>query len=476
MKKDFKILSECLKFLEDKLGVEYLSNPEFETIGKKGNLSDKIKARTPKIISLYRSAKKDLANNSSVSETTIEFVQLISTIKHSKLEQYFLDDVLSKLKSSAAKDYFGIKCEISVYQHYNASGFSITKIPEGNTTTPDFEINTKKDSIYIECKSILSESVKHTPRLDSFLDKLLSKINNNFVINIVLDSENANKYEPEIEKIFHLALKKQEEKIYSGKYSRVQLIKPKSSINSGSDFVIPNFNPSNSIGSLKAEIINGEMICTGGVNFLPFFPNDYKTPIARHLKKANSQIEKLGKGILHIQLPSMKVSELIKFIFEHGHRIQDYINNHSLLAVVLNIPYLIGEKGNSNEVIPDFNIPYFKYSSELLSFTEGKPFWLNSYKVIELIETDQILECEFSISSSLNSFVLFLRNTNLDVNIKLFIVNNQILHESIIEGLCNVKFSTIPKDLMKKNNKLKMKIGEVKTIYINERKLYLDKN
>lgn len=471
MNNDLEILLECLKFTEDSFGLKYLENPEYETIGKKKNLTDIIEAKTPKIISLFRKAKKDFNNNSRISLASIEFVQLISTLKHGDIEQYFFDEILSKLKSSEPKDYYGIKCELSVYQHYKTSGIEIKKIPEETTTTPDFKIITDDKLIYIECKSILSESIKHTPRLDSFLQKLLNKINNNIVINIVLDSKDANKYEPEVEKLFDLAIHNKEEKIYTGKYAKLQLIKP--STNNNSDFVIPNFNPSYSIGTLKAEIINGKLVGSGGVNFLPFFPNDYKAPLAKHLRKGNSQIEKLGKGILHIQFPPMEVKELIQFIYEHGHRIQYYIIKHSLLSVVINIPYLMEKNGKANQIIPNINIPYFKPSIELQKIASLKPFWLNNYKVIELIEKENVIKCEFSIDTTLNSCILHIRSSNFGVNIKILIINNHLLHECIIEEFCSVKLGTIPKDIIKENNKLAIRIGEVETIYINGKKILL---
>ena len=189
MKKDLDILSECLKFIENKFGLEYLENSEYEVIGKNGKQSERIKAKTPKIISLYKSGKKDLINNSNVtdnnikiSEKTIEFVQLISSLNYGEIEQDFFDDIYLKLKSSEPKDYFGIKCELSVYQRYKMSGLPIKKIPEITTSTPDFEIKTENEVIYIECKSILSESIKLTPRLSSFLlqGKFLS-VNLNFL-------------------------------------------------------------------------------------------------------------------------------------------------------------------------------------------------------------------------------------------------------------------------------------------------------
>ena len=82
MNNDLEILLECLKFTEDSFGLKYLENPEYETIGKKKNLTDIIEAKTPKIISLFRKAKKDFNNNSRISLASIEFVQLISTLKH----------------------------------------------------------------------------------------------------------------------------------------------------------------------------------------------------------------------------------------------------------------------------------------------------------------------------------------------------------------------------------------------------------
>ena len=476
MNNELEILSKCMNFVEDKFGIEYLNDTQFETNGKKSQIADKIRSRTPKIISLYRVAKKDFLKKSGISKTTIEFVQLISTLSINEPEEIFFDEIIEKLKSSESKDYFGIKCEVSVYQQYKSDGFKIKKIPEESVTTPDFEIKIKHETIYIECKSILSETVKHTPRLDSFLNKLLNKLNGGFVINIVLESKDADKYEPEIEKIFNLILEKKEEKIYKGKYAHLQFIKPKTTKDNNTDFVIPNFNPSNDIGEFKLELIDGKMKFTGGVNFLPFFPNEYLNPISKHLKKANSQIKKHGNGILHIQLPSMKVSELLEFISRHGHKIQDYINKHSLLAVIINIPYLSKIENKKNELIFNFNLPYFKSNSIIKRIIAEKPFWINSYKVIDTIEKDKILECEFSMYSPLNFFVLFITNTNLDVNVKFLISDNKILHESIINGLYKIMFSTIPNNLIKKDNLLKMKVGEVETIYINDRKLYLNNN
>jgi hypothetical protein len=478
MKKDLDILSECLKFIENKFGLEYLENSEYEVIGKNGKQSERIKAKTPKIISLYKSGKKDLINNSNVtdnnikiSEKTIEFVQLISSLNYGEIEQDFFDDIYLKLKSSEPKDYFGIKCELSVYQRYKMSGLPIKKIPEITTSTPDFEIKTENEVIYIECKSILSESIKLTPRLSSFLKNLLGKINDNIIINIVLDSKDAKKYEPEIREIFELAIETKEEKLYKGRYSQLQLINPKISTEHNTDFIIPNFDPSTNIGSFKGYVKDGKMVSNGGINFLPFFPNEYKQPLSKHLKKANSQIEKLGKGILHIQFPSMKVNELHNLISQHGHRIQDYINKHSLLAVVINVPYLIQKNNIKNELVPDINISYFKASSELRTLLEKKPYWLKNYKLIESIEKGNVIYFEFETYTPLNSFVLNLRNSKLSLNIKIFIIGNRILYESIIEESCKVRIIKIPLNLIKKKNKLTLTVGDVESIYINGQKL-----
>ncbi len=471
MKKSLEILSECLKFVEDKFGIEYLANSEYETIGKKGNVSDKIKAKTPKIITLYRSTKKNFTNNSGISEASMEFVQLISTLKHGNIEQDYFNKIVSELKRPLPKDYYGIKCELNVYQHYKTSGIEIIKIPEETITKPDFKIKIDNKLIYVECKSIISESVKLTPRLGALIQKLMKMVTDNLAVNIVLRSKKPDIYEPEVEELVFKAVKSNQEKHYEGDYCSVQLIKPISK-NGNDEFVIPNFNPSQNIGDFRVKDVGGKMIgrC---VNFFPFFPNDYKSELARHLRKGNSQIEELGKGILHIQFPPMELTELLKFISEHGHRIQHYVLNHSLLAVVINIPYLMEKNGKSNQVITNLNVPYFKYSTEIQKLSSLNPFWLNNYKVIDVIENNKVLKCDFSISSLLNSFALHIRNSTFNVNIKIFIINNQLLHECIIEKLCSVKLGVIPEGIIKENNQLALKIGEVDTIYINGEKIIL---
>lgn len=469
MNNDLSILSDCLEFAKNTFGSIYLENSDYDTIGKKENLVNKIKARTPKIISLYRSAKKEFINNSNISEPSVEFVQLISTLKQGNIEQEFFIKIVSELKRPLPKDYYGIKCELNVYQQYKTSGIEIIKIPEETTRTPDFKIEIDNKLIYVECKSIISESVKLTPRLSALIQKLMKMVTDNLAVNIVLKSKKPNIYQPEVEKLVYKAVKNNQEKLFEGDYCSVQLIKPISK-NGNDEFVIPNFNPSQNIGDFSIKVVDGKMIgrC---VNFFPFFPNDYKNELANHLKKGNSQIGKLGKGILHVQLPSMKVNELQMLISQHGHRIQDYLNKHSLLAVVLNIPYLIQKNNVKNELVNNINISYFKPSSDLQKLVDKKPYWLKNYKVIELIDKGNVIYFEFETYSPLNSFVLNIRNSKLDLNIKIFIIGDQILYESIIEESCEVRIIKIPVNLIKENNKLALIIGDIETIYINGQKL-----
>jgi hypothetical protein len=469
MNNDLSILSDCLEFAKNTFGSTYLENSDYDTIGKKENLVNKIKARTPKIISVYKSAKKEFINNSNISESSVELVQLISILKQGNIEQDFFNKIVSELKSPLPKDYYGIKCELNVYQQYKASGIEIIKIPEDTTRTPDFKIEIDDKFIYVECKSIISESVKLTPRLSALIQKLMNLVTNNLAVNIVLKSKKPNIYEPEVEKLVCKAIKNNQEKLFEGDYCSVQLIKPITK-NGNDEFVIPNFNPSQNIGDFSVKIVDGKMIgrC---VNFFPFFPNDYKNELANHLKKGNSQIRKLGEGILHVQLPSMKVNELQMLISQHGHRIQDYLNKNSLLAVVLNIPYLIQKNNVKNELVNNINISYFKPSSDLQKLVDKKPYWLKNYKVIELIEKGNVLYFEFEIYSPLNSFVLNIRNSKLDLNIKIFIIGNQILYESIIEESCKVRIIKIPENLIKENNKLALTVVDIESIYINGQKL-----
>jgi hypothetical protein len=469
MNNDLSILSDCLEFAKNTFGSIYLENSDYDTIGKKENLANKIKAKTPKIISLYKSAKKEFINNSNISESTIEFVQLISMIKQGNIEQDFFNEIVSELKSPLPKDYYGIKCELSVYQQHKASGIKIIKIPKNTTETPDFKIEIDDKFIYVECKSIISESVKLTPRLSALIQKLMNLVKNNLAVNIVLKSKKPNIYEPEVEKLVRNAVKINQEKLYDGDYCSVQLIKPITK-NGNDELVIPNFNPSQNIGDFIVKIIDGKMIgrC---VNFFPFFPNDYKNELANHLKKGNSQIRKLGKGILHIQLPSMNVNELQMLISQHGHRIQDFINKNSLLAVVLNIPYLIQKNNVKNELVNNINLSYFKPNSVLQKLVDKKPYWLKNYKLIETIEKGNVIYFEFETYTPLNSFVLNIRNSKLGLNIKVFIIGNQILYESITEESCKVRIIKIPLNLIKESNKLALTVGDVESIYINGQKL-----
>lgn len=469
MKEDLNILKECLKYTEDKFSLEFLENQKFETIGKSKKSSDRINSNTPKIIALYRAAKKDFLNNSLISNLSIEFVQVISTLKFGNIELDFFNYIVSELKRPLPKDYYGIVCELNVCQHYKKSGIEIIKISEGTNSMPDFKIEIDNNLVFVECKSIIPESVKLTPRLSTLIDKLMKTLTDDMAVNIILKSKKPDIYEPELVKLVIEAVKNNQEKLYEGDYCNVQLIKPISK--SGNDeFVIPNFNPSKNIGDFKVKVIDGKMIgrC---VNFFPFYPNDYKSELAKHLRKANKQIGELGKGILHIQFPPMKVNELQLFVSEIGHRIQDYLNKHLLLAVVINIPHLIEMNNIKNEVVPNINLSYFKSSSLLQELVVKKPYWIDCYKVIEQIDEGNIIACEFETYAPLNSFLFIVRNTALDINIKFFIIENQILYESIVKDSCKVKIIKIPENIIIKNNKLALKIGDIESIFINGQKL-----
>jgi len=88
-------LGDCLIFAEDTFGLVFLENPDFETIGKDKITSEKISSNTPRIVKVYKKAKKDISKNAiskeldqlNLAETTPEFVQLISNLKYGDIDK-----------------------------------------------------------------------------------------------------------------------------------------------------------------------------------------------------------------------------------------------------------------------------------------------------------------------------------------------------------------------------------------------------
>ena len=60
--------------------------------------------------------------------------------------------------------------------------------------------------------------------------------------------------------------------------------------------------------------------------------------------------------------------------------------------------------------------------------------------------------------------------------VKLIVIDNIILYESIINGIYNIMSGQIPNNLLIEDNLLKIKIGEIENIEINNQKLFLNKN
>ena len=484
IKNDIQVLSECLKYTEELFGLDFLENPDFNSIGKNKVVSQQITSNTPRIVNIYNKAKKDLIKNIDSKEgnqihlanTTPEFVQLISTLKYGLIEEIFLKELILLLKSSEYNDYNSARQEVSIYQKYKRSGYNISKLSEDTTLKPDFIINSDSYEIYIECKSIIPEVIKLTPRLSSFRENILSKLKKKKIsglINVILDTNRPDEYEPEIEELIDKSLIAGQNSILHGENSKLQFSNIEVSLlNNKLNIVIPT-GVSN-VGGLELEFVDNNIFAYG-INFLPFLPNDYKKALSRQMSKANKQISSNGEGILHIQFPELSSSSFIDLIADHGHRIQDFLKSRSLSAVILEIPSLTNSIDSQSHIYPNIEVVYFKPSQLLLHFTKANPFWLDRYQLIESDSTSRFVVIDFSLNSSSNSFILYLCDSDLTINIKIYIIENRILLESIIDNKCSVMLGNIPHELLQENNKLGFNIRQNDYIYINGKKVLISK-
>jgi hypothetical protein len=401
-------------------------------------------------------------------------VQVISTLKYGIIEEIFFKELILLLKSREYNDYNSARHELSVYQKYKRSGYEITKQPEDDSPKPDFIINLESNSLYIECKSIIPEVIKLTPRLSSFRERILAKLkrnNCNGLINIILDSNKPDDYETEVEELINSALKEGQNIILHGKNSMLQFSIIKVSMsNDKLEIIIPT--GANNVGGIEMEFIDNNVFAYG-INFLPFLPNDYKKALSNQLSKASKQIESNGEGIVHIQFPELRASDFIDLIANHGHRIQHFLNTHPILAIVLEIPNIVISVDGVSHVFPNIEIVYFKSTQSFLNFANDKPYWLEKYQKIDSEPKSECVVLEFEINKSSKSFILYLCDSELKMNIKVYIIDNKILLESIINDQFNVSLGIIPSRLIQENNKLAFNIGQNDNVFINGKKIML---